>query len=63
MDGGFGIGFTAKSGQYITIIDLKGAQAGDFVAINQSDPKEGALSSQNKTIFTVIVLWYWRYIS
>ena len=41
VDGGFGIGFTAKSGQYITIIDLKGAQAGDFVAINQSDPKEG----------------------
>lgn len=41
VDGGFGIGFTAKSGQYITIVDLQGAQAGDFVAINQNKPKEG----------------------
>ena len=33
--GGFGLGFVARSGQYVSIVDLKGAQAGDFVAINQ----------------------------
>ncbi len=41
VDGGFGIGFVATSGQYVTIVDLKGAQAGDFVAINQNNPNEG----------------------
>ena len=38
---GFGLGFTARSGQYVTIVDLEGAQAGDFVALHQVDPREG----------------------
>ena len=41
VDGGFGLGFTARSGQYVTIVDLEGAQAGDFVAINQTDLRGG----------------------
>ena len=39
--GGFGIAFEAHAGQYITIIDLEGAQAGDFVALNRAFLKEG----------------------
>ncbi len=40
VNGGFGLGFTATSGQFVTIVDLEGAQAGDFVAINQNNPQE-----------------------
>ena len=46
--GGFGLGFVARSGQYVSIVDLKGAQAGDFVAINQHDPKEGISSVRTR---------------
>lgn len=41
VPGGFGAGFEAKAGQYITITDLKGEQAGDFVALNRHDLSEG----------------------
>ena len=48
VNGGFGLGFTATSGQYVTIVDLEGAQAGDFVAINQNNPKEGISSVRTR---------------
>jgi uncharacterized protein len=37
VPGGFGRGFEATAGQFITIVDLKGEQAGDFVALNRAD--------------------------
>ncbi len=40
VPGGFGRGFEARAGQYITIIDLAGEQAGDFVALNKDNLKE-----------------------
>ncbi|MBB4003645.1 DUF1989 domain-containing protein [Aurantimonas endophytica] len=40
VPGGFGHGFEARAGQYITLIDLHGRQAGDFVAISRADPGE-----------------------
>lgn len=39
--GGFGLAFEAKAGQYISINDLEGAQAGDFVALNRRSLAEG----------------------
>ncbi len=48
VNGGFGLGFTATCGQFVTIIDLEGAQAGDFVAINQNNPKEGISSVRTR---------------
>ena len=48
VNGGFGLGFTATSGQYVTIVDLEGAQAGDFVAINQNNLKEGISSVRTR---------------
>jgi len=41
VKGGFGDAFEARAGQYITIIDLEGEQAGDFVALNSHDFAEG----------------------
>ena len=41
VKGGFGLAFEANAGQYITIVDLEGAQAGDFVALNRAFLKEG----------------------
>ena len=41
VKGEFDLGFTARSGQYVTIVDLEGAQVGDFVALHQADPREG----------------------
>ena len=41
VKGGFGGGFEADAGQYISIIDLDGQQAGDFVALNRHDLSEG----------------------
>ena len=38
--GGFGHGFTARAGQYVTLVDLAGQQAGDFVALNAADHGE-----------------------
>jgi len=48
VNGGLTLGFTATSGQYVTIVDLEGAQAGDFVAINQNNPKEGISSVRTR---------------
>ena len=48
VNGGFGLGFTATSGQFVTIVDLEGAQAGDFVAINQNNLKEGICSVRTR---------------
>ena len=48
VNGGFGLGFTATSGQFVTIVDLQGAQAGDFVAINQNNLKEGISSVRTR---------------
>ena len=39
--GGFGLAFEARAGQYISINDLEGAQAGDFVALNRQSLTEG----------------------
>ena len=41
VKGGFGGGFEADAGQYISVIDLDGRQAGDFVALNRHDLSEG----------------------
>ena len=38
--GGFGGGWDARAGELITIVDLEGEQAGDFVAFTASDPAE-----------------------
>ena len=48
VNGGFGLGFTATSGQFVTIVDLEGAQAGDFVAINENNLKEGISSVRTR---------------
>jgi uncharacterized protein YcgI (DUF1989 family) len=40
VPGGFGFGFEAQAGQYVTIVDLHGQQAGDFVALNRGDLTE-----------------------
>ncbi len=41
VKGGFGQAFEARRGQYITVVDLEGEQAGDFVALNRHDLTEG----------------------
>ena len=41
VKGGFGGGFEADAGQFISIIDLEGQQAGDFMALNRDDLSEG----------------------
>ena len=41
VKGGFGRSFEADAGQYISVIDLDGQQAGDFVALNRHDLSEG----------------------
>ena len=38
--GGYGGGYHARAGQYITVVDLEGVQAGDFVALCADDPSE-----------------------
>src|SRR4051794_31000939 len=40
VPGGFGFGFEAQAGQYVTIVDLHGQQGGDFVALNRGDLTE-----------------------
>lgn len=40
VPGGFGHGFAARAGQHVTIIDLAGQQAGDFVALSRADMSE-----------------------
>ena len=37
---GFGAGWEARAGQYITIVDLEGEQAGDFIAFVADVPDE-----------------------
>ena len=40
VPGGFGRSFSARRGQLITVIDLEGKQAGDFVAFKADDLRE-----------------------
>lgn len=40
VPGGFGAGFPAAAGQHVTIVDLHGEQAVDFVAVAAEDPGE-----------------------
>lgn len=40
VPGGFGHGFAASAGQYVTLVDLAGQQAGDFVALAAADHRE-----------------------
>lgn len=40
VPGGFGGGWEARAGEYVTIIDLEGEQTGDFVAFVADDPEE-----------------------
>lgn len=40
VPGGFGAGFRAEAGAYVTLIDLHGEQAVDFVAVAAGDPGE-----------------------
>jgi uncharacterized protein len=38
--GGFGGGWAASRGEYITVVDVEGEQTGDFVAFVAEDPEE-----------------------
>jgi uncharacterized protein YcgI (DUF1989 family) len=40
VPGGFGGGWQARAGEYVTIVDLEGEQAGDFIAFAADDPDE-----------------------
>jgi uncharacterized protein YcgI (DUF1989 family) len=40
VPGGFGGGWEARAGDYVTVIDLEGEQTGDFVAFVADDPEE-----------------------
>ncbi len=40
VPGGFGGGWDARAGEYITVIDLEGEQTGDFVAFAAADREE-----------------------
>ena len=40
VPGGFGGPWQARAGEFITIVDLEGEQAGDFIAIVAADPAE-----------------------
>lgn len=40
VPGGFGGGWQARAGEYVTVIDLEGEQTGDFVAFVADDPEE-----------------------
>lgn len=40
VPGGFGGGWDARAAEYVTIVDLEGEQAGDFVAFAAADPEE-----------------------
>jgi len=40
VPGGFGASFEARRGQYVTVVDLEGEQAGDFVVFNLDDARE-----------------------
>ena len=51
--GGFGLGFIARSGQFVSIVDLQGAQAGDFVAINHHNLKEGISSVRTLSLIHI----------
>jgi uncharacterized protein YcgI (DUF1989 family) len=41
VPGGFGRAVAAPIGARVTVIDLHGQQAGDFVAVNRDDISEG----------------------
>ena len=38
--GGFGGGWEAKAGEFVTVVDLEGEQTGDFIAFLAQDPEE-----------------------
>jgi uncharacterized protein len=38
--GGFGGGWEARAGEFVTVVDLEGEQTGDFVAFVVDDPEE-----------------------
>ena len=40
VPGGFGGGWSARAGQVVTVVDLEGEQAGDFIAFVADDPEE-----------------------
>jgi uncharacterized protein YcgI (DUF1989 family) len=40
VTGGFGAPWDARSGEYVTVVDLEGEQTGDFVAFAADDPDE-----------------------
>jgi uncharacterized protein YcgI (DUF1989 family) len=40
VPGGFGAPWDARAGEFITVIDLDGEQAGDFIAFVADDPEE-----------------------
>jgi uncharacterized protein YcgI (DUF1989 family) len=41
VPGGFGRAVAAPTGARVTVIDLHGQQAGDFVAVNRDNISEG----------------------
>ena len=40
VPGGFGGAWDARAGEYVTVVDLEGEQAGDFIAFVAADPEE-----------------------
>jgi uncharacterized protein YcgI (DUF1989 family) len=42
VPGGFGGAWKARAGEFITVVDLEGEQAGDFIAFVTGDPEEWA---------------------
>jgi uncharacterized protein YcgI (DUF1989 family) len=40
VPGGFGGAWDARAGEYVTVVDLEGEQAGDFIAFVADDPDE-----------------------
>ena len=40
VPGGFGASWDARAGEYVTVVDLEGLQAGDFIAFVATDPEE-----------------------
>lgn len=58
VPGGFGFGFEAKAGQHVTIVDVMGRQACDFVALNRDDHAEvlspGHTRRQNLSLFFAV---------
>ncbi len=54
VPGGFGRSFTAAEGGLITIIDLHGSQAGDFVALAAADPAASLSGVQTRRLLRAL---------